>query len=628
MSQAQALDCGDASRRSHFRQERWLTPPQSRASLLIALLLIATPLFAATATSAITGRVMSGGAPAAGVTITVTSPALQGERTTITTRNGRYWLTALPPGRYDVTFSRAKLQTLTRRVLVELSRVSRADAVLEPSEDEESITSTALPLSVADTTVITSHVSDEMFDRLPIRRDPFNAAAIAPGPWTGIFAFINDASALGSALGQESLEQVTVLRGAPPADYEGGLTVINAKTRSGGEDYFFSLRDTITNAAWVSTNFPNFETYDNGVEHLVEANAGGRIVKDKLWFFASGWNGGEILFGDLTGYETKLTWQPAAQHNLMAFFSEAETGTVIFRPDTTIAALRYTGTAGPRLTTEVVVGRATSGNAPAVQPLPISRFRSDSFFAKTTYVAGDHVLSAGGQTMSTGFGYNPGPAGPNQTWAFFVNDRWRVQRFTFNLGARHEHDRLSPRLSGTFDVRGNGRQAIGASFSEYSNSFIGTREATLGFATAVGTTGSIRVDGFRRDHGAHGDTWGVMGEFRYTLFDRFHTGASYTWFDFEPNVLLFDAQHTAHAWAGVDIPVGEHEFGVTAMQHYRSAFGPGLSDSYPSDLALRYSLPISRVRLTVAADALNVFDQRGELFSFGRSFRGWLRLRL
>ena len=619
MMEAAALDCGDASRRSQSlrRKERWLAPPQSRAALLVFAILAATNAFATTSTSAITGRVLSGGVPATGVTVTVTSTALQGERTTVTTRNGRFWLTALPPGRYDVTFSRAKLQTLTRRVLVELSRVSRADAVLEPSEDEESITSTALPLTVADTTVINSHFSDETLDRLPMPRHPYSAAFISPGPIYGLYTFVNDAVALSGEMGVESLEQLTILRAALPADYEGAV-VADVKTRSGGEDYFFSLRDTITSSDWISTDFPSFKAHDHGVEHNVELNAGGRIIKEKLWFFLGGWNGSETLYGDRTGYEAKLTWQAAPAHNLMLFLSEAQLTREFFSSDSTVAALRYTGTAGPRWTTEAVLSRATASRSPVLQPLPLPRFRSDFLFARTTYVTGDHILSAGGTATSNEL---------DDTAAFFINDRWRIQRFTFNLGARHEHDELSPRLAAAFDVRGNGRQAVIASLSDYANPLESVREITLGFATAVGTTGSIRVDAFSRDHG-QGEHRGAMGEFRYSLFDRFHTGASYTWLRTGPELGNIDSAHAANAWAGVDIPLGEHEVGITAMQHYRSAIAEAYDTSLQTDLALRYSLPVARIRLTLAADARNLFDHRADIFSLGRSFDGWLRLRL
>ena len=617
MSQASALDCGGASRRSRVlsHKERWLAPPQSRAALLLAALLFSLSAFATTSTSAITGRVLSSGAPAPGVRVTVTSPALQGERTTLTTRNGRFWLTALPPGRYDVTFSRAKLQTLTRRVVVELSRVSRADAVLEPSEDEDSVTSTALPLTVADTTVVNSHYSDETFDRLPLRRDLYTATYLAPGPFGGLAALVNDAITFSGDMGVESLEQVTVLRAAIPAEY-GSPGVVIAKTRSGGESHFFSLRDTISSADWISTDFPSFGLYDKGLEQTVELNAGGRVIKEKLWFFASGWTGSEALRGDRTGYEAKLDWHAAAQHNFMLYFSEAQTGTPVFSPDATVAALRYTGTAGPRWTTEAVVGRATTGNAPVAQPLPIERYRSDSLFVKSTYVTGDHILSAGGHSTSNDFDDTP---------AFFVNDRWRIQRVTFNAGVRHELDRFLPRVAATYDVRGNGRQSITASMSDYANPLHSMREVTLGFATAVGTTGSIRVDAFQRARGP-GKERGVAGEFRYSLFDRFHTGASYTWS--EPDTLSFAPEHVAHAWAGVDIPVGEHELGITAMEHFRSRLSLTEQSDLQTDVALRYSLPVSRVRLTVAVDTRNVFDRREHIFSFGRSFEGWLRLRL
>src|SRR5215208_8221129 len=44
------------------------------------------------------------GSSAAGVQVTVTSPALQGERSTVTQGNGDYILRGLPPGEYTVRF--------------------------------------------------------------------------------------------------------------------------------------------------------------------------------------------------------------------------------------------------------------------------------------------------------------------------------------------------------------------------------------------------------------------------------------------------------------------------------------------------------------------------------------------
>src|ERR1041384_856611 len=105
--------------------------------LIALLLLVATPLSAAVSTSALTGRVTSGGKAVANATITATSATLQHERVTTTGPSGTYWLGALPPGDYEVTFASKGLQTLTRSAVVALARVARADAQLEPSEDEE-----------------------------------------------------------------------------------------------------------------------------------------------------------------------------------------------------------------------------------------------------------------------------------------------------------------------------------------------------------------------------------------------------------------------------------------------------------------------------------------------------------
>ena len=58
-----------------------------------------------------------------GVTVTATSPALQGRAPTVTDAEGNYTLTALPPGQYEVTFELTGFTTVKQT-----SRSSRRPA--------------------------------------------------------------------------------------------------------------------------------------------------------------------------------------------------------------------------------------------------------------------------------------------------------------------------------------------------------------------------------------------------------------------------------------------------------------------------------------------------------------------
>ena len=72
------------------------------AVLVFALLLVSATAFAQGSSGTLTGNVTTEGAPLPGATVTVTSPALQGSRTTVTNENGAYNFPALPPGKYTV----------------------------------------------------------------------------------------------------------------------------------------------------------------------------------------------------------------------------------------------------------------------------------------------------------------------------------------------------------------------------------------------------------------------------------------------------------------------------------------------------------------------------------------------
>jgi hypothetical protein len=548
-----------------------------------AALLLCSSLFAQTPTSSLTGRVTwSGGARitafAGRATVTATSKALQFERRTTATQWGRYWLTALPPGEYEVTFARKGMQTVTKRVLIELGRVARLDAHLEESEDEESVTATGKTVNVTETTAVTTHFSDETLDRLPFPRNSITAAHLAPG---SLFP------GLSREEGQEALEQVTVFRAAIPAEHGVFPPLVLARTRTGGEDLFLSLRGT----------------FAEGGEHLLEAAAGGRIVPEKLWYFADVFQGSEIFINTpREGDEAKLTGQLGTRHNLTAAYGSSGIDHQY---------VQHIGAIGPRFTTEAVASRVES-----------ITFEETSLFLKTTFVAsseyGDHILSAGGRL-------NEDDA-PSDSSSAFLNDRWVWGRATMNLGVRHDYGRAHPRAAATFDLRGSGRHAITASLSDYSGEFGFIRELTAGYAMAIGNTGTARIDAVRRDFGAVA-TEGLQADFIYSLFDRFHTGGGYAWLDINIDDGVLYPRHIANAWAGIELPVGSHEIGVTVLGRYRASAAEFVDDELATDMAIRYTLPVARVGLTVAADVLNVFNDQS-LFGRGRAVRGWVRLRM
>ena len=88
--------------------------------LLAATLLCSTFAYAqGVQTGTVTGIVASAdGLPLPGVTVTATSPALQGERSTVSDTNGVYYVRALPAGTYTIDFVISNFQPSTRPEVV------------------------------------------------------------------------------------------------------------------------------------------------------------------------------------------------------------------------------------------------------------------------------------------------------------------------------------------------------------------------------------------------------------------------------------------------------------------------------------------------------------------------------
>jgi hypothetical protein len=583
-------------------QKRQLRLPHSKTFATFLALFLTFPLHAAMTSSALTGRVMVGDAAARKVTVTVVLRSTQTTRSATTNARGTYWLGALTPGQYDVTFSRAGLTSLTRPVTIELGRIARADAKLEPSEDEESVTSTATTVSVANTTAVTTHFTAEELERIPLRRDVTAAEALSPVLRESETIVDDMAMFFPSLLGEDALEEVTVIRGAQPIELDRfGSSVILARTRSGVDELYFSLRGT--------------HPTNGGGGFVLESTSGGPILPERLWFFAAGWGGDatDVRLQKLRGYAAKLTAQAGASHHLIASHIDADARFSAFHLGSSASSLRYTGVLHQRLTAEAIASRS-NGDSEDIH------LRDDAVAVKVSYRIADHVISAGashGNQWTTG-----------DVDALFLSDRWASGRWTVDAGVRHDDEHTMTRVALAFDLRSSqGSHALVASWGEYleapraaqpgapSAGHTRTpvlRVAGFGYTSSLESSGTARIDLFHYEGARAMDQ--LQADVRYRLFDRFEAGGSYVYTRTDDAGLfgLEIPEHLASVRIGLQLPVAGHELAAMAFERYDSV-------DWTTDLGIRYEIPFRRVALTLAADATHVFD--------ASEFRLWARIR-
>lgn len=284
-----------------------------RAIFALALsLLVCVPMFAQT-TASLTGVVTTDGVPLPGVSVTITSPALQGSRSAVTGDAGGYSFAALPPGTYKVRFELDGMATVEQLVVLNLSQSARADASMRVSAVSEAITVTAAAPTVLESPQVAATLTSEQVEALPIPRTFEGAALLAPGvngntlsgaqfqisgsPGYDNLVMVNGVSVTESVRSQflnvfieDAVQETTVLTGAISAEY-GRFTggVVNSITKSGGNEFSGSFRDSLSNPDWTDkTPFAGQANPVDKTNQVYEATLGGYILRDRLWFFTAG----------------------------------------------------------------------------------------------------------------------------------------------------------------------------------------------------------------------------------------------------------------------------------------------------------------------------------------------------
>ncbi|HEX8172052.1 MAG TPA: carboxypeptidase regulatory-like domain-containing protein [Thermoanaerobaculia bacterium] len=330
-----------------------------RNSLRIALLLLAAiPAFAQTSTGTLGGRVAAAnGAPLPGVLVTVTSPALQGARSRETSADGAYLFPALPPGTYRVTFAMSGMQTVARAAELHVGQLANVDVEMRVMIAEEITVVQANDVAM-ETPQVATNLAQEVVNALPIGRGILDVARLAAGvhdSGPGNHLTINGAQSTdnlfvvdGAVVSEnrrnqpqnlfieDAIQETTVLTAAISAEY-GRFTggVVSVVTKSGGNEWSGSARDTLTSDRWnARTPAPDEGARFHDIDQDFEATAGGRIVPDRLWVFAAGRSArrrenrttittreGFVRGNDEQRYELKLTGNAGVNHTLVATYT-------------------------------------------------------------------------------------------------------------------------------------------------------------------------------------------------------------------------------------------------------------------------------------------------------------------
>jgi outer membrane receptor for ferrienterochelin and colicin len=282
------------------------------ALLAMLVVLVALPVFAQNPTGTLTGHVTDGKDALPGVTVTVSSPNLQGTRSAVTTINGDYILSFLPPGEYRVHFEMQGFQTLDTSIKISAAQGSKVDAVMPAAKVAEEVTVTGSYETISSSATASTTLEASLQNKLPITRDLQGAVTLSAGVSTtgpaGAIAIsgaqsyeslflVNGVVVNENLRGQatnlfieDAIQETTTTTSGISAEYgrfSGG--VVNTLTKSGGNEVHGSFRTSFDNNKWTApTPLTVAHSRADKVNETYEATLGGYVWKDKIWYFLAG----------------------------------------------------------------------------------------------------------------------------------------------------------------------------------------------------------------------------------------------------------------------------------------------------------------------------------------------------
>jgi hypothetical protein len=309
----------------HLQEAQMVFAWRPRLSIAIALVALSSTLGAQTVrTGSIAGTITDeSGAALPGVTVTLTSPVLQVPQVVkISESKGEYQFGDLPPGSYHITYELAGFSRLVHEdVGLTTAFAARIDAVLKVASLEETVVvSGQSPLVDLSNTRGGGTVSKDMLSELPTNKNYYDTMLLVPGaqiqgpPQVGEIGFRavvgghktyglsgNTSNAVegiemmsNEAPDFSNVEEVDVKTYGNTAEAGAAAGVIQLIVPSGGNQFHGRISEQAINKRFNSTNV-DAALRAQGISegdalnyfNAFSADLGGRIIRDKLWFYGA-----------------------------------------------------------------------------------------------------------------------------------------------------------------------------------------------------------------------------------------------------------------------------------------------------------------------------------------------------
>src|SRR5512140_2042410 len=305
-----------------------------RTFVSLFVLLFTSVLVAQTFRGTVQGTVTdSSGAAIPGVQVKIVSTETGLTRTVMTSDDGNYSASELPPGSYSVSFTKPGFRAATLKgVDVSVSTVARANIALTPGEVKESVEVNAdIPLVETSSNIMGGTIEGKEAADLPVNGRDFTKLLVlvpgatgdpvgssdSPGSF-GLFSVngnrgrsnnylldgtdmndgyrnlpaINEAGVFGTPatiLPVDALAEVPVLSGVDAEFGRNSGAIVNLVTRSGANKMHGSLYEFFRNDALDARNYFNPVGTPKNSFHNNQfgGSLGGAFVKDKAFWFVA-----------------------------------------------------------------------------------------------------------------------------------------------------------------------------------------------------------------------------------------------------------------------------------------------------------------------------------------------------